>query len=161
LLYTKKSQIPKAGLGLFTDSLIKKGQKVVEYLGEIITWPEAEKRDTAGKGGYVYYITEKFCIDAYKHPEHLARYANDARGIGRRKGIRNNCIYESRGKRGYIVATRNIKPGEEIFVWYGTDYWKPWLETYNEMKKKEKAAKRKSKSKEAGKQKKHAKRSAA
>ena len=145
LLYTKKSIIPGAGLGLFTDALIKKGQKVTEYLGEIITWAEAEKRDDADRGGYVYHITDKFCIDAYKHPELLARYSNDARGITRKKGVRNNCYYETRGKRAYIIASRNIKPGEEIFVWYGNDYWKPWLENIQEQKRRARAARKKAK----------------
>lgn len=143
MLYTKKSTLPNAGLGLFTDTLIKKGEKVIEYLGEIITWAEAEKRDEKGKGGYVYYITKYYCIDAYRFPQHLARYANDARGVRRKKGIRNNSSYDTRGRRGYIVASRNIKPGEEIFVWYGPDYWGPWIEAMNEQKKKERARKKK------------------
>ena len=87
----------------------------------------------------------------------LRRYANDARGIKRKKGLRNNLIYATRGKRGYILATRNLKAGEEV-VWYGTDYWKPWLESHLATKKKEREAKNRANDKA---HKGHAKRSAA
>ena len=139
MLFVKKSTLPRAGKGLFTDSLIKKGAKVVEYIGEIIPWSEAEKRDDKGKGGYVYYITKYKCIDAYEFPDAIARYANDARGVGRKSKTRNNSFYATRGGRAYIVASRNIKPGEEIFVWYGEDYWKEWLESVDALKKKKRA----------------------
>lgn len=139
MLFVKKSNLPRAGKGLFTDSLIKKDEKVIEYTGEIIPWSEAEKRDDLGKGGYVYYITKYKCIDAFAFPDALARYANDARGVGRKKGIRNNCYYATRGGKAYIIASRTIKPGEEIFVWYGDDYWKEWLESVEALKKKKRA----------------------
>jgi len=149
LLFVKKSTLPRAGKGLFTDILIKKDTKVIEYLGEIITWAEAEKRDDQGKGGYVYYVTKYHCIDAYHHPEALARYANDARGLTRKNGVRNNSYYATRGRRGYIIASRNIKPGEEIFVWYGDEYWKEWIESVNALKKKAQQQKRKSANKKS------------
>jgi SET domain-containing protein len=138
LLFVKKSQIPGAGRGLFTDTLIKKDAKVIEYTGEIITWAEAEKRDDAGKGGYVFYITKYKCIDAFGEEKGLAQFANDARGLTRKKGCRNNSYYAVRNRRSYIIASRNIKPGEEIFVWYGSDYWKEWLESFLAQKKKAK-----------------------
>jgi SET domain-containing protein len=43
-------------------------------------------------------------------------------------GLRNNAQYEIKTKGGekrvYIVATRTIRPGEEVFVHYGDDYWR-------------------------------------
>jgi SET domain-containing protein len=123
MLFVKKSTIPKAGKGLFTDTLIKKGEYIIEYTGDIITWDEVVKRSEAGRGGYAFYISKKKCIDAFDHPESLARYANDARGTGRVNGLRNNAVYAIKNGKGYIQATRNIKPGEEILVWYGPDYW--------------------------------------
>ncbi len=136
MLFVKKSQIPGAGMGLYTDTLIKKDEKVLEYIGEIITWAEAEKRDDDGKGGYVFYITKYKCIDAYAEPKNLARYANDARGLTRKAGCKNNSYYAVRNRRSFIIASRHIKPGEEIFVWYGTDYWLPWIESIKAQKKK-------------------------
>ncbi len=123
MLFVKKSTIPKAGKGLFTDSLIPKDTYILEYTGDEITWDEVIKRSEAGRGGYAFYISKKKCIDAFDHPDSLARYANDARGIGRVNGLRNNAVYAIKKGKGYIQATRNIKPGEEVFVWYGPDYW--------------------------------------
>ncbi|MDE3250465.1 MAG: SET domain-containing protein, partial [Bacteroidota bacterium] len=52
-----------------------------------------------------------------------ARYANDAAGLVRVKGLRNNSVYTIKKKRVYITAMRNIEPGEEILVGYGKEYW--------------------------------------
>jgi SET domain-containing protein len=144
MLYTKKSQIPKAGKGLYTSELIKKGTHLIEYKGEEITWDEVVKRSEKGYGGYVFYVTKKKCIDAYFTPKHMARYANDARGPGRALGLKNNSVFAIKNKKGYIQANRNIKPNEEIFVWYGADYWKEHLaeqETIRKRKRSEAAKK--------------------
>jgi SET domain-containing protein len=122
-LEVKRSLLPKAGKGLFTKNLIKKGTKIVEYKGEIIGWKEYMKRVEEDRDGYLFYINDKRCIDAFPTPEHVARYANDAAGLVRVKGLRNNCVYEIEGNKCFIVATRNIKPGEEIFVSYTRSYW--------------------------------------
>ena len=124
MLYLKESQLPNAGKGLFTDSFIKKGERIIEYKGEIVTWAECEKRAQEDKDGYVFYINSRHCIDAWPRPEALARYANDARGISRVKGLNNNAEYVIRGKKVFIEAVKNIKAGSEIFVSYGADYWK-------------------------------------
>ena len=56
------------------------------------------------------------------------RYANDAAGPSRIQGLRNNSRYEVIKGKPYIVASRNIKPGEEILVGYGKDYWDTMME---------------------------------
>ena len=56
--------------------------------------------------------------------QYKARYANDAAGITRVKGIRNNSDYVIFGDKCFIVARRDIKAGEEIFVDYTKPYWK-------------------------------------
>ena len=77
----KKSQIPGAGKGLYTLRDIKKGERIVEYLGEIITDAECDKRADQDKYGYIFYISKRKCVDAYNTPDALARYANDAKGL--------------------------------------------------------------------------------
>jgi len=124
MLHVKKSTLPKAGKGLFTDSDIKKGEIVCEYEGEKITWKEAERRNDLDKGGYVYYISDKNCVDAWDYKKTFGRYANDAAGIGRINGYRNNSVYDVIRGRVYIRATSNIKAGSEIFVSYGPQYWR-------------------------------------
>jgi len=53
----------------------------------------------------------------------MAKYANDARGIIKITGLRNNAEYVIRKSRCYIVAKRSIAAGEEILVAYGKEYW--------------------------------------
>jgi SET domain-containing protein len=122
-LTVKKSTLPKAGKGLFTDKPFKKDSKIIEYKGEIIDWKEYEKRVLESKDGYLFFINKKRCIDAWDTPQHKARYANDAEGLSRVKGLKNNCTYQIFDNKCYIVAERDIKAGEEIFVDYTKDYW--------------------------------------
>jgi uncharacterized protein len=122
-LIVKRSQLPKAGKGLFTTKAIKKDSKVIEYKGEIITWKEYDKRVESNRDGYLFYINRKRCIDAYPTPQHKARYANDANGLVRIKGLKNNCEYQVFEEKCYIVAIRDIKAGEEILVDYTKGYW--------------------------------------
>lgn len=122
-LIVKKSQLPGAGKGLFTTKPIKKGTKVIEYRGEIINWKQYQERVDRNEDGYLFYVNNKYCIDAYPTPQYKARYANDAEGLVRIKGLTNNCDYEIFDNKCYIVAQRDIKAGEEIFVDYTKEYW--------------------------------------
>ena len=62
-------------------------------------------------------------IDAFRTPAALARYANDARGIVRVKGISNNSEYMEDGLKVYITSVKDIPAGAEILVDYGKEYW--------------------------------------
>ncbi|MBS1978301.1 MAG: SET domain-containing protein [Bacteroidetes bacterium] len=121
-LYTKRSTLPGAGKGLFTKVPIRKGKKIVEYKGEVMTWKEVEKMSD-DRNGYVFYFNRNYVIDAWKTKKSVAHYANDAKGIVRIKGIRNNSEYETEGKRCFIVATEDIPARAEILVDYGKEYW--------------------------------------
>ena len=146
MLVVKKSQLPKAGKGLFTINEISKGETVCEYEGERITWAEAERRNEEDdQSGYVFYITKKNCIDAFAYIDTFGRYANDAAGLGRVKGLRNNAVYEVRENKVYIVATRKIKAGAEVFVSYGKQYWKVMKEELERVEKERKKKKKKEK----------------
>lgn len=122
-LIVKESQIPKSGKGLFTTAPIAKGAKIIEYKGEIIDWKEYVKRVAEDKDGYLFFISKKRCIDAFSTPKFKARYANDAAGLSRVKGLKNNASYEIEKEQCFIVAARHIEAGEEIFVSYSKDYW--------------------------------------
>lgn len=122
-LQVKTSRLPKAGKGLFTTKAIKKGARIIEYRGEIINWKEYKKRVDRGEDGYLFFIRNSRCIDAWPTPQYKARFANDAEGLSRIKGVKNNSEYEIVGDKCYIVARRDIKAGEEIFVEYTDEYW--------------------------------------
>jgi uncharacterized protein len=121
-LFIRKSSLPSGGQGLFTRKPITKGERIIEYKGRVTTWKEVNHRE--GKNGYIYYINRKHVLDAFTYKKALGRYANDARGLGRIKGIRNNAIYKNVGLKVYIDAIRDIPVGSEIFVGYGNEYWK-------------------------------------
>ncbi|MDZ4668892.1 MAG: SET domain-containing protein [bacterium] len=124
-LEIKKSHIPGAGKGLFASALFKRGDRVIEYTGDIITWAQCKKRNETldGVGAYYFYVSAKKCVDAQNCLDSLARYANDAAGFVRIDGIRNNSRFEVIRGKPFIIASRNIKPGEEVFVSYGKEYW--------------------------------------
>ncbi len=122
-LIVKTSLLPNAGKGLFTTKPIKKDSKIIEYRGEIIDWKEYTKRVKEDKDGYLFFISNKRCIDAFATPRYKARYANDAEGLSKIKGLKNNAIYDIFGDKCFIVSTRDIKAGEEIFVSYTKEYW--------------------------------------
>ncbi|MEP7264939.1 MAG: SET domain-containing protein [Bacteroidota bacterium] len=128
MLYLRKSLLPGAGKGLFTDEDIPKGSEIVEYEGEILPWSVVEERAAKGHEGYAFYISERVSVDAYFTPWAMGRYANDARGFGRIEGLRNNSQYVVKRKSGvrkvFIVASRSLKAGSEILVDYGNDYWR-------------------------------------
>jgi len=141
-LIVKKSILPGAGKGLFTQVLIPKGTRIVEYKGQIVTWKEVEKM-ADDRNGYVFFFNNKHCIDAWKTKKGVAHYANDARGIVRVEGVKNNSEYVTEKKRCYIEAARDIPAGSEILVSYGAEYWQAIR--YNiklEQKNREKAGKK-------------------
>ncbi|HKO82478.1 MAG TPA: SET domain-containing protein [Chitinophagaceae bacterium] len=120
-LVVRRSTIPGSGKGLFTKEFIPKGTRIVEYKGKITTWKEV-KHDN-GSNGYLYYVTRNHVIDARTYTKALARYANDARGVQKIKGVTNNAVYAEDKLKVYIESTKDIPPGSEILVSYGKEYW--------------------------------------
>ena len=141
-LFLKKSTIPNSGKGLFTKEFIPRGTRIVEYRGKIRTWKEV--KDDQDDNGYIMYVTRNHVIDAFPTKKFLGRYANDANGLVKVKGLKNNSEYITEGKKVFIDAKRDIGPGEEILVGYGKDYWKVIRDN---MKLKEKEEKEKQKTK--------------
>ena len=139
-LIVKDSQLPNAGKGLFTTLPIKKAENITEYKGKITTWKEVNHDE--GTNGYIMYVTRNKVIDARKATTVLARYANDAKGLQKIKGLNNNCTYENDKNRVYIKAKKDIPAGAELFVDYGKDYWKVIRENMKIDKDKEKKKKK-------------------
>ena len=122
-LIIKKSRLPGAGKGLYTTKTIRKDSKIIGYRGEIIGYNEYRKRTRKEQDHYLFFVRMDLCIDAMHTPQYKARYANDAAGITRLKGVKNNSDYIIFGDKCFIVASRDIKAGEEIFVNYTKSYW--------------------------------------
>ena len=120
-LYVSRSTIPASGKGLFTKKFIPKGTRIVEYKGKMTTWKDVDHKN--GQNGYIYYIDRNHVLDARTYQKALGRYANDARGLQKVKGVTNNAVYVEENYRVYIEATRDIPAKSEILVTYGKEYW--------------------------------------
>ena len=123
LVEIKQSLIPNAGNGLFAKHDIPKDTMIDYYYGKILdrkAWLELD-----GSDAYVMQLNRNTYIDAKEH-KCLVAFTNDARGLTRTPGLRNNCIFElsDDSKNIGMVTTRNIKAGEELFTYYGNSYWK-------------------------------------
>lgn len=119
-LFVKESTIPGAGKGLFTKVDIPKGTRIVEYKGRKTVWKEVKDDPN---NYYIYTINRNHVIDAKNTLSALARYANDAKGLTRVKGINNNCVYVNDRYQAFIESVKNIPAGSEILVDYTKEYW--------------------------------------
>lgn len=144
-LIVKTSTIPNSGKGLFTKKFIPKGTRIVEYKGRISAWKDVKDED--GRNGYIFFVNRNHVINALPTKSALARYANDARGLMKIKGLLNNCEYVTDGLKAYIESKKDIPAKAEIFVDYGKDYWKVIRENIalwkKEAKEEEEAKKKK------------------
>lgn len=120
-LQVKKSTLPAAGKGLFTKKTIRKGEKIIEYKGRVTTWKKASLKNI--ENPFIFYISRNLVIDALSYPKAMAKYANDARGLIRVKGIVNNSEYKVEHNHVFVQAIKTIPAGSEIFVSYGKEYW--------------------------------------
>lgn len=99
-----------SGLGLISLEDIKKGASVVEYTGELIDDPEADRRSNR----YIFEVRKNVNIDGSSR-KNLARYVNHA--------CKPNCDYRIRGDKVFYYALKNIKAGDELTVNYGKEYF--------------------------------------
>ncbi len=120
-LFIKKSKLPRAGYGLFVNTDIPKGKRVVEYKGKLRLWRHAKYLD--GHNTYLMKISRHAVIDAQFSTRTFGRYANDADGLAKMPGLKNNCEYINDGTKCYLESLRTIRKGEEILVGYGKEFW--------------------------------------
>ncbi len=113
----KKSTLGRAaGNGLFAAKEFQIGDKIALYTGD---WVYDE--DEVWGGNYLLYWNAEKSIDAARTNAAPGRFANDARGTGKRSNA--TISYDRRNGNAVLRATRKIKKGDEIFVPYGQGYW--------------------------------------
>jgi SET domain-containing protein len=100
-----------AGLGAFAMVPIRGGDTVIEYTGERISKQESLKRCIDGNN-YIFQIDDEFDIDG-SIDSNLARFINHS--------CAPNAEAQLDGEHVWIIALRNIAPGEEITFNYGYD----------------------------------------
>jgi SET domain-containing protein len=106
------------GKGVFALCPIKKGERILEYKGEVIGWPEALRRhphDPAQPNHTFYFTLDDDHVIDGKVGGNSSRWINHS--------CAPNCeaeLVEGKGRpRVYIETRRNIKAGEELFFDYG------------------------------------------
>ena len=100
---------PIQGRGVFALRPIRKGSRVIEYIGERISRREADRRHTSEDGWSPH--TMLFVVDA-KTVIDATRRGNSARWINH--SCRPNCEAVDDDGRIYIEAVRDIRAGEEL-----------------------------------------------
>jgi len=101
------------GRGVYATRAIKKGTRIIEYLGDRVSHEAADKRyedhDENDNHTFLFIVDKKTVIDA-------GIGGNDARFINHK--CDPNCESEIKKGRVFIIATKNIAKGEEL----GYDY---------------------------------------
>lgn len=108
------------GSGVYATRTIKKGTRIIEYLGERITHAEADRRyerkgDDDGHT-FLFIASQRTVIDAGVN-------GNEARFINH--SCHPNCETVIENSRVFIEAIRRIRPGDEL----GYDYQLTWEST--------------------------------
>jgi SET domain-containing protein len=113
----RRIQVRRSGVhgkGVFALQPLTRGEVVIEYKGEVISWPEALRRHPHDPSDpnhtFYFHIDDGNVIDA-KVGGNAARWINHA--------CQPNCEADETDGRVFIKALRTIKPGEELFYDYG------------------------------------------
>lgn len=120
-LIPRLSTIPNAGLGLFYEPVnanpIPEGSTICFYSGIIHNFRSCM---AVKDRRYLFLVAGDQLVDPGPLPHIKARYINDP--LNKKY---TNCKYVAQPLcfRSAVVATRDILPGEEIFVSYGDRYW--------------------------------------
>jgi uncharacterized protein len=113
----KRIQVRRSGVhgkGVYALQPLSKGETLIEYVGEVITWPQALKRHPSNPNDpnhtFFFHLDDKHVIDAGVGGN-AARWINHA--------CNPNCEADEQDGRVFIKALRKITPGEELFYDYG------------------------------------------
>jgi SET domain-containing protein len=107
------------GSGVFATRAIKKGERIIEYLGERVSHKEADRRyelkDENDSHTFLFIVDSKTVIDA-------GVAGNDARFFN--QSCDPNCESTVEKKRVFIDAMRDIASGEELT--YDYQIYRDW-----------------------------------
>jgi hypothetical protein len=109
----RPSGVPGAGMGLWAARALAAGQDVCEYSGRELTL--AQTRGLRERT-YLKAVTLDLHIDGTTGGP--ARLINDHVDASQ-----HNVKFERRGRRMWVVATRDVAEGEELFINYGRGHW--------------------------------------
>ena len=98
-----------AGKGLFAGQAIKKGTRIMQYIGQRISKDETVERLAQGNQ-YIFTFNDRYDIDG-KTLRNTAHYINHS--------CDPNCDILRTQRTIWIVAKRDIREGEELSYNYG------------------------------------------
>lgn len=109
-------------MGLYAVKPIKKGSRIGQYTGQIISKEELNRRHGHRTAPYVLQVHtadgRAVYVDASDPQRSSAmRYINCVTGFD----VDPNVRFDQDGE---VVATADIAPGEELLTYYGADYWR-------------------------------------
>ena len=111
-IQTRRSGVHGKGVFALTD--FAKGETIIEYVGEIISWKEALRRHphdpTDPNHTFYFHIDETHVIDAL-YGGNSSRWINHS--------CKPSCEPDEENGRVFIKAIRDIKAGEELNYDYG------------------------------------------
>jgi uncharacterized protein len=117
----RASTLPGAGKGLFVVAPVAAGTLIGEYSGDYVH--TMLQRFRLKDWSYVSSTRDPVvCVDAKFRPDMMTRYINHHFDPHKRSS--DVCWPEHLAGRRFIVATRDIEAGEELFYDYGDIYWK-------------------------------------
>lgn len=114
----RPSTVRGAGQGLFALERIEAGVTIGEYTGDVVDsrWRAMRLRDRS----YLAPTCDTaFFIDALRRPEVMMRYL-----CHHPRKEKRNAQFMDQGIRKFVVTTRPVDPGEELFIGYGDTYWR-------------------------------------
>ena len=113
----KRIQVRRSGVhgkGVFALQDLAEGETLIEYVGEVISWDEAQDRHPHDPKDpnhtFYFHVNEDRVIDAL-HGGNSSRWINHS--------CNPNCEADEENDRIFIKAIRNIKAGEELNYDYG------------------------------------------
>ena len=113
----RRIQVRRSGVhgkGVFALQDLAEGETLIEYVGEIISWDEAQDRHPHDPEDpnhtFYFHVNEDRVIDAL-YGGNSSRWINHSCGP--------NCEADEENDRIFIKALRNIKAGEELNYDYG------------------------------------------
>jgi hypothetical protein len=113
----RRIQVRRSGVhgkGVFALQDIAEGETLIEYVGEIISWDEAQDRHPHDPKDpnhtFYFHVNEDKVIDAL-HGGNSSRWINHS--------CDPNCEADEENERVFIKALRNIQAGEELNYDYG------------------------------------------
>ncbi|MBC8107133.1 MAG: SET domain-containing protein-lysine N-methyltransferase [Anaerolineae bacterium] len=104
-----------SGWGVYAAQPIKKDTRIVEYKGQLVSQTEAarrERRYLPRRRIWLFDINTRWARDA-AFGGNIARYINHA--------CRPNCYIEVTGHHIWVIASRDVRKGEELTYDYNTD----------------------------------------